>query len=236
LAIGMMLSATAQTQEAARSSVHGVVYDSVARNAIAGASISASAPMTIVTAVCGASGIADSTGWIIGVILNARQNTPLEGAIAEAAWNEITIDARGISQIVQKATARANASGWVTLCHVPANVEVALLAARDADSTGLVPATVPVAGLTRRDLQIGGVARIRGTVADERVRPITNARVTIVGRNHVAVTDTTVAFSLAEIPSGSRIEAYRAGQVPAEFGGLSGCGAIVVWTKMRLRR
>ena len=170
---------------------------------------------TIVSAVCGSSGAVDSTGMIIGRMLDARQSTPLAGATAEVSWSEIIIDARGMFQGVRKATARTNANGWFAVCNVPANVEVALSGSQGADSTGLVAVTVPLAGLTRYDLQVGGTSMVRGTVVDERWRPIRNARVTVVGRHRVAITDSLGAFLFAELPSGSQtLETRALGHAP----------------------
>ena len=177
--------------------------------------LAVASPATIVTAICGASGMADSTGMIIGLVEDARSRLPIGGAATEASWQEITIDARGVSQTIRRSQGRTTEHGWFAICHVPANVDVALSAAHGSDSTGLMPATVPLAGLARHDLRIGGVGRIRGTVVNERWRAIRNARVTILGRNRVALTDSAGRFVLGEIPSGSQtLETRALGHAP----------------------
>lgn len=177
--------------------------------------LAVASPATIVAAICGASGLADSTGMIIGLVEDARRRLPIAGATTEASWQEIIIDARGVTQTIRRSPGRTNENGWFAICNVPANVDVALSAAHGTDSTGLMQATVPLAGLARHDLLMGGVARIRGTVVNERWRAIRNARVTMLGRNRVAVTDSAGRFVLGEVPSGSQtLETRALGHAP----------------------
>ncbi|MEX2152100.1 MAG: carboxypeptidase-like regulatory domain-containing protein [Gemmatimonadaceae bacterium] len=168
------------------------------------------APATIATAFCGHSGRADSTGVLIGVLADARTRRPLDSGEVQARWHEFVLDSTGFNQFDRVATDTVQAGGWFVLCGVPALSEVAVRGWKEADSTGLVLVTVPFAGVTRRDLFMRGTSTVRGTVLSERRRPIPNARVGPVGRERVAVTDSSGAFFLGDIPAGTQTLEVRA--------------------------
>jgi hypothetical protein len=173
------------------------------------------APRTIVTAVCGGDPAADSTGLLLGRLLDARTSDPLEGGTVSVTWNEIIIDNTGLRTAVRRLSAQATSRGWFGICRVPGAAEVLLAAVRGGDSTGALVVSVPVAGLARRDIRVGGVATIRGTILDERGRPVHNARIAVAGRERLASSDTIGRFRLTSVPSGTMtIEARAIGHAP----------------------
>ena len=165
---------------------------------------------TIVTAICGVSGAADSTGLLIGLFRDTQSRMAFDTGNVKALWREMVISSGQVSSSQREATASVNKDGWFALCGIPAGVDVATFAWRGADSTGVIAATVPIAGLARHDLFLGGMATVRGAVRSEKNRPVPNARVGIVDRDRTAITDSTGAFFLGEIPAGSQTLEVRA--------------------------
>jgi hypothetical protein len=96
------------------------------------------------------------------------------------------------------------------LCGVPADVDVALSGWQGADTTGIVIATAPLGGLSRRDLQLRGSAVVRGTIRSERNQPIANGRIGILGRERSVSTDSAGAFHFGSVPAGSQTLEFRA--------------------------
>jgi len=171
-------------------------------------------PARIIAALCGVSAAKDSTGLILGLLRESR-GQPLDTGIVQSMWQELTIDRTHLSSSQRSATATVTKEGWFALCGVPVGSDVALFGTHGSDSTGLVAVTIPVTGLVRRDLVVGGKATIHGSIVSERNRPITNARVQIAGRDLMTVTDTAGRFRLAGIPAGSQtIEVRAIGYAP----------------------
>jgi len=168
------------------------------------------APATIAAALCGNSGRADSTGVLIGLLVDARTRMPFDSGEVQAHWHEFVFDSAGFNQFERVSTSAVHAGGWFVLCGVPALSDIAVRGWKEADSTGLVLVTVPFAGVARRDLFLRGTSTVRGTVLSERRRPIPNARVGPVGRERAVVTDSSGAFLLADIPAGTQTLEVRA--------------------------
>lgn len=200
---------------------HHVVLDSVALEVAprlvdvrAGerskADLAVPSPPTIVTAACGQNGIADSTGLLIGMFRDAQRQQAFDAGTVKALWQEMIFSKTAVSSAQREATGTVNAEGWYAVCGVPGGVDVVVLGWHGADSTGIISASVPVGGLARLDLLVGGTAVVRGTVRSEKNLPLLNARVGIVGRERAVRTDSTGTFYLSEIPAGSSTLEVRA--------------------------
>lgn len=167
-------------------------------------------PSTIVRQACGQSGKADSTGLLIGLLRDARTGNPLTQGTVNAHWQEFVLDSSGFHQLAKGATAVAGPSGWFALCGIPGLVDVAIVSWVGGDTTGAVAVSVPVDGLRRHDLSLGGTAVVRGVVVSDRKRPIPNAHVEVAGRERGALTDSAGGFRLGDIPAGSQTLDVRA--------------------------
>lgn len=165
---------------------------------------------TIVRHVCGPSAKADSTGLLVGLIRDARTGKALARGTVNARWQEFVLDASGFHQSAKGATAVAGSTGWFALCGVPGGVDVAMMSWVAEDSSGVVAVSVPVDGLRRHDLYLGGTAVVRGVVVSDHKQPIPNARVEIAGRERGALTDSAGGFRLGDIPAGSQTLDVRA--------------------------
>ena len=173
------------------------------------------APATIVTAVCGASGAADSTGLLLGMLRDAKTKLGFDTGSVRASWQELTLGAGQFNTTQKNVTAPVGKDGWFALCGIPADLDIAIQAWHASDSTGMVAFTVPLAGLSRHDLYIGGSAVVSGIVHSEKDRPIMNARVAIVGRKRGTLTDSAGAYRLGDVPAGSQtIEVRALGYAP----------------------
>lgn len=175
------------------------------------------APATIATALCGQSGRADSTGVLIGHLIDARTRAQLDSGEVQARWHELVLDSTGFNQFDRVSTSALHSGGWFVLCGVPAHTDVAVRGWQSADTTGLVLVSVPLAGVARRDLFLRGTSTVRGTVLSERRRPIPNAHVGPVGRERAVVTDSAGAFFLGGIPAGTQTLEVRALGYAADY-------------------
>jgi hypothetical protein len=178
-------------------------------------------PATIVTALCGVVSKADSTGLLIGMLRDARTRLPLDTGSIEATWQEIMLGGTSINMTDRRVNSAVTKEGWFALCDVPAGVDFAVTAQHGADSTGYVALTVPVGGLARHDLFVGGTAAIRGVVVSEKNQPLRNARIAIVGRERMVMTDSSGGYRLRDIPAGSQTVEIRALGYAPELKGLT---------------
>ncbi|MDB4905501.1 MAG: hypothetical protein JWO05_285 [Gemmatimonadetes bacterium] len=168
---------------------------------------------SVTKAICGRA-VGDSLGAIYVRALDASTGVPLVGAVVVASWSEIVIRGRRIAQEDPQTQALTTEDGWASLCGLPADAEIALQMMRGTDSTGQVVVRVPASGFVRRDLRIGGVARVTGFVHDERGLVVPNADVRLGNAMHFMRTDTTGHFSIGEAPAGTqRLEARAIGYV-----------------------
>jgi hypothetical protein len=171
--------------------------------------LSVPSPARIVETICRATP-RDSTGLVLGLLRDARTGSPLERGNIAAQWNELVIDSDGLHRFDRSAAGAVGSEGWFIICGVPAGGDIVVTATSGADSSGQAMVSVPVAGLVRRDLWLGGRARVTGVVTSEKNLPIPNARVGFVGAERVAVTDSTGAFRLDATPAGTQTMEVRA--------------------------
>jgi hypothetical protein len=82
---------------------------------------------TLAAALCGGPS-RDSTGALIGRVLDAATGGPLVGAVVTVRWGEVRVDARGVRRVIQGVREAAGEGGRFAACGVPADVPVSVQA------------------------------------------------------------------------------------------------------------
>ncbi len=167
-------------------------------------------------AICGAVAGKDSGGVVIGTVRQASDRAPVGRARVVAEWTEVALTKNGLRPTIARRTTDASPSGWFALCNVPRAGIVALSAYAAGDSVDRVDVEMPDAGFLRRELYLGRVpSTLRGVVVSaEGGNPLPNVQVSVVGGGQTR-TDNTGAWTLADVPSGTRmIEARAIGFLP----------------------
>lgn len=163
-------------------------------------------PARLMHALCGSHSLAGREGAIAGVLRDADSQLPVGGSVV-ARWIELVFGVTGFRQRVRQHTVSADpSSGRFLICELPADVEIALLAAHDSDATGAIPVTFARQGFVRRDLWIGSArsARISGRIHSARGAPVEGALVKISGSALEARTEANGSYVITTLPGGSR--------------------------------
>ncbi|HYW29928.1 MAG TPA: carboxypeptidase regulatory-like domain-containing protein [Gemmatimonas sp.] len=184
-------------------------------------------------AVCGPPTAANSGTMVIGIVRNAEGRTPVAGARVTGEWFEYSVGNRGVESRRPRRVATSGSNGWFALCNVPSPGTVALAASNGVDSTDLIEVEIPARGVLRRELYLGGArAGANPEVASDRAaasagrrtgegqlsgvvvatqgrRPVAGAQVGI-SNGAQTTTDAQGAWSLANIPAGTRVLDVRA--------------------------
>ena len=191
-----------------------------------------SAP-SLARAHCGGRAPRDSTGVLLGYVVDADSGRAVPGARVVVSWLEITIGKGGIQQGPRRSSVLTQEGGFYVLCHLPADVEVVADAAMGRRRSGEVELKVPVRGLLRRDLIIAepalatvvdsggtqpsarrvglrGGAQAVGRVVDLRGRGVAGAQVALWGTSAVTRTRQDGGFTLDSLPAGTHTLEVRA--------------------------
>lgn len=204
------------------------------------------APERIQTVLCGRGSDKDTTGVLLGYVLNAHGFTAIDSATVIAQWAEISLGQGGMSRTILYRTARTDAEGWFALCGVPAATSVVVRAVSGTDTSGAIEIDVPKTRIARRVLYVDhavaaenavvksdtaarvAVARdtvpatlmrgaVSGWVRTEDGVPIAGARVRLFGSDVVTETNSQGEFELTGVPAGTQTLMTRAiGFVPDE--------------------
>lgn len=172
------------------------------------ASLAVPSSETIITSTCRTTP-ADSATLFFGVLRDARTKAGLDSGHVRARWTEIVIDTAGINSSEKGSSARSGRDGWFATCGVPPATDFIVQAVHGTDSTGIAVVTMPPHGLLRFDLDIGGVATIRGRVTSQG-RPVPNARVRSGGDLRSAYTDSAGLYRLSGVAAGTQTVDVRA--------------------------
>lgn len=191
-------------------------------------------------ALCGNTAVVDSTALILGIIRDAASGATVPASTVTVQWVNVILVAGGLRRNIERRTFDTQETGWYALCGAPAAGTVVLTAGHDADSTEALELELPGDGFLRRDLWLGkardiagdsavtapraatdslapparprraGTGRISGTVVTaDGARPLPNADV-IIGKTQRVRTDERGVFTLAGIPTGTRMMDVRA--------------------------
>lgn len=202
-------------------------------------------PERIQSALCGHGTEKDTTGVILGYVLNAHGFTAIDSATVIAQWAEISLSQGGMSRALLYRATRTDAEGWFALCGVPAAASVVVRAVSGTDTSGAIEIDVPKTRIARRSLYVDHAVTAdttatsdsttavlvshdtlaskvpRGTVSGwvrtEDGVPIPAARVHLFGSDVVVETNNEGEFELAGVPAGTQTLMTRAiGFVPDE--------------------
>ena len=195
-------------------------------------------PGAITRALCGANVRNDDVA-LVGMVRNAATNTGVDSASVFVKWVDVQLSVRGFTRSARAVTTRTTRDGWYVRCDVPAAATVVSWAARGGATTGAVLLTLTGAparldftiDTTARpsngsvdmdpDSSIGslfpmsaGSARYHVIVRDLNGRPVSNARVRILGRVAVRA-DAKGAVTLDSVARGTQtLEAMAIGFQP----------------------
>jgi hypothetical protein len=190
-------------------------------------------PERIEKELCGRTSDIDSTGAVLGYVLNAHTLAAAESATVIVEWAEFSVDPTGVSHRVLYRAGTTGPGGWFAVCGVPISTSVVLRALAGSDTTGPVQVDVPKGRIARRVLYIDHSIAPATTLADQGrhraivggwVRtedgvPIRGARVSLFGSDIVGVTNDSGAFEISGVNGGSQTLMTRAiGFVPDERG------------------
>jgi hypothetical protein len=172
-------------------------------------------PKRIIAALC-SSEANDTLGVLFGVLRDARTQTPVESGAVLGSWNDLIITRVGSRVETARVRATVGADGLFAMCGLAPSSEVVVVGAAGDDSTGAILLTLPENGLLRRDLLIGGRARLSGVVTING-RPKLDARVSIGAQERWTDTDSSGRFRL-EVQAGTQtLEVKAIGYVPERF-------------------
>lgn len=180
---------------------------------------------------CGARAAADSSGLLIGTVIQADEPVAAAGASVTAQWFEVTFSARGMVRSTPTVRATTDANGRFAMCGLPGDATLTVWASLGKAVTGSVNVdvkpfrvatiqlTLDVADTVLTATTSGpvhrGTARVSGLVRAPSGNVLPGARVTLRGTDVETVADANGAYSLANLPAGTQtIEARAIGFVP----------------------
>lgn len=152
----------------------------------------------------------DNTGVVIGATRLPDNDTRTAGATIRVQYEEI-LPRTGLSQI-QELETETDSLGNFVVCGVPLYSEAAMIGVSTAVRSA--PVRIELNGLpvTRRDLVLGPSdgpidrwPTITGIVENVNGERVANARVAIAGVDSAVRTDSTGQFTIAQVPTGSRM-------------------------------
>jgi hypothetical protein len=168
-------------------------------------------------AVCGVA-LADTEGILIGE-LRSPDGEAVAGVPVGAKWYETRIGTGQFERVVRASLDSSNAAGFYSLCGVPTDAEVALVAATDSIASGEIVLGLNGAPVARRDLTVAPSVlpvRVRGRLLGADSAGLANAIVALAGdSSRTARTDADGRFSLPAVPRrSSQLVARALGFVP----------------------
>lgn len=187
---------------------------------------------TLERQLCRGTPMLDSTGLLLGHLRDADTQQPRIGTVT-VEWFELEIAQGGIRRNRQQIPARTDSLGWFALCGLPTDAEVVASARADDEESGGVTVKLPAGGLLMRDFHVSrvdstvpvyadsgasrqaiatlkrGHARVRGSVHNDKGKPVANADVSMPGTGISARTGRSGEFSLAGLPAGTQTVEVR---------------------------
>jgi hypothetical protein len=201
-------------------------------------------PERIEKALCGRPSDTDSSGAVLGYVINAHTLMPADSAIVVAEWAEFSLGQSGVTHRVLSRRASTGPGGWFAVCGVPIATSVVLRAVSGTDTTGPIQIDVPKTRIARHNVYIDhatpvtppgndtiAAAPVHATTAPRKPReasmsgwvrtedgvPIAGAQVSLFGSNVIAVTNDSGSFQLSGVPGGSQtLTTHAIGFVPDE--------------------
>ena len=163
---------------------------------------------------CGVARGTTPTGMLAGLVRDAAQDAPVDGAKVTVEWRAVALDSGNVRMVTQSSETITAADGTYRMCALPADAPLTLrlLAADYRPVAG--PVQVPMAGVRRQDLRLAesrverGGATVAGIVRRESGKPVTSGRVAIsaLGRDEPFANG---RFVIAGIPAGTWLVEFK---------------------------
>jgi len=188
---------------------------------------------TIARSLCGVR--RDSTGVLLGRVLEGEQGQTVGVGSVLVRWGEVHVDRRGVRRVRPSVRAAVGDGGRYVACGVPTDAPVLVQATAGHTTAGAAPtaasgeiavAFAPGTPVLHRDLLVAaapagrrGTARLVGRVVRPDGRPAAGARVVVRdarAADSLTVTGDDGTFRLEALPAGTyAVEAFALGFTPA---------------------
>jgi len=188
---------------------------------------------SVIALHCGAQAAMDSSGLLLGTVVQADVPDPVAGATVTAQWFELTFSARGMVRATPTVRATTDENGRFRMCGLPGDAVLNVWASRGKAVTGAVNVAVEPHRIATLQLSLDvadtvltttasgpvrrGTARVSGVVRAPSGGVLPGARVALRGTDNETVADATGAYTLMNLPAGTQtIEARAIGFVPID--------------------
>jgi hypothetical protein len=188
---------------------------------------------TIIRGACPPSSSDQGNSAVIGHVNDPETLQPVKGAEVSIAWVALTISKEaGIRRAPHLVTDTTDAAGAFTICGLPNSMEASLQARKGTAVTAQIPISIGGAAteLFARTLLLStadsgvkaGKATVSGTVILDGNATNAGSRVELLGTDAIALTNEKGEFTMANLPSGSRVLlarhlGYEAQTVPVDL-------------------
>ena len=180
---------------------------------------------------CGARAAADSSGLLMGSVVQSDVPTPVAGASVTAQWFEVSFSARGMVRSTPTVRATTDENGRFSMCGLPGDAMLNVWAGLGKAVTGSVNVEVKPHRVATIQLSLDvadtvltatasgpvrrGTARVNGVVRSPSGAVLPGARVALRGTDVETVADANGAYALTNLPGGTQtLEARAIGFVP----------------------
>lgn len=162
----------------------------------------------------------DSTGLLIGRILDARTQLALDGAVVTGEWVELDQrSGKGVQVRRPYSQTISRIDGSFALCDLPRSSDFWVQAEHPGKRSGAVGIKIAASGVTQRDLMVGDSEHVivRGNVVGGNGAPVPRARVSAIGTLAEVTADENGVFALPVEHGGTQTLIARAiGYSPEE--------------------
>ena len=162
--------------------------------------------------LCGTRSLTDSTGMILGRVLDARTRAPLYGAAVRAEWLDLDVRlGNGVRFGRPHAEAMSRTDGFFVLCGMPMTTDISIQAVHPGKRSGTIGIHLSN-GIANRDLFLADSQHvvIHGDVLGANGAPISRAHVALVSSHTEAVADENGVFALTVDRAGTQTLVARA--------------------------
>jgi hypothetical protein len=178
----------------------------------------------VLAATCPEAMLPDSSGLIVGRVVDASSGAPVAAGRVDVQWTDVVVDARGLHQERRSGHASTDEQGRYALCGIPTDGSLTVTA-RSGERVGAsVQVDAPPERVLRQRVALaltalGDSARLRGRVLLEDSRkPLPGATISIRGAEPSTRTDPDGGFTLAKLPAGTQtLEVRAVGYAPRAF-------------------
>lgn len=174
---------------------------------------------------------ADSSGLLLGTVVQAERPDPVAGAVVTAQWFELSFSSRGMVRSTPTVRATTDPNGHFSLCGLPPDGTLSVWARLGNATTGAVNVTMLPRRVGVQELSLDvadtavasaaagpvrrGAARVSGIVRAPSGGLLPGARVALRGTDIETVADAAGAYTLIDLPGGTQtLEARAIGFVP----------------------